>query len=65
MLPGQCIVLEFCDHVTVFEQQFVHAPGPEMVMGFDDVDEFAQDIGAAQGVGTLVIADVGAPAVVV
>ena len=61
---GQRLVLEFRDLVTVFEQQFVHAPGPDMVMGLDDVGEFAQEMGAAQGVGTLVIAEVGGPAVV-
>ena len=35
---------EFRDLVTVFEQQFVHALGPDMVMGLDDVGEFAQEI---------------------
>ena len=35
-----------------------------MVMGLDDPGEFAQEMSAAQGVGTLVIAEVGGPTVV-
>ena len=35
-----------------------------MVMGLDDVGEFAQEVGAAQGVVTLAIAEVGGPAIV-